>query len=102
MLRGRLLSVPFVRALGTREVGFVRTIAPTELVVARTSVEALDIGDTLAVSTSAGQGPPVMVHVLALTGRDARVAQVATDRDEGVRHGDPVEFIATERAHSDR
>jgi len=100
-LRGRLLSVPFVRTLGSRELGFVRSIAPNELVVARTSTEALDIGDTLAVRTSAGQGPLVLVHVLALTGRDARVAQVASDRDEGVSHGDPVEFVAGERAQSE-
>lgn len=102
LLRSRLLSVPFVRALGSRELGFVRSIVPTELVVSRTSTEALDIGDLLAVRTSAGQGPLVRVHVLSLTGRDARVVQVAGDRDEGVSHGDPVEFVAGERARSDR
>jgi hypothetical protein len=75
---------------------------PSELVVSRTSTEALDIGDLLAVRTSAGQGPFVRVHVLSLTGRDARVVQVAGDRDEGVSHGDPVEFVAGERARSDR
>jgi hypothetical protein len=101
-LRARLLSVPFVRALGSRELGFVRSIAPAELVVARTSSEALDVGDTLAVKTSAGQGPDVLVHVLSLTGRDARVVQLANDRDEGVRHGDPVEFVADERPPSAR
>lgn len=101
MLRGRLLSVPFVRALGSRELGFVRSIADRELVVARTSSEALDIGDTLAVRTSAGQGPTVLVRVVSLTGRDARAAQIAADRDEGVSHGDPVEFVASERAPSD-
>ena len=100
-LRGRFLSVPFVRGLGGRAVGFVRTIAPNELVVARTSSEALDVGDTLAVRTAAGQGPLVLVHVVALTGRDARVAQVARNRDEGVSHGDPVEFVPSERAQSD-
>jgi hypothetical protein len=102
MLKGRLLSVPFVRALGSRELGFVRSIAPTELVVARTSSETLDVGDTLAVRTSAGQGPLVLVRVLALTGRDARMAQLAQDRDEGVSHGDPVEFVASERAPFER
>lgn len=102
LLRGRLLSVPFVRALGAREAGFVRSITPDELVVARTSGEALDLGDTLAVTTAAGQGQPVMVRVLSLTGRDATVAQVAADRDEGVSHGDPVEFVPCERAPSDR
>jgi hypothetical protein len=100
-LRGRLLSVPFVRSLGSHELGFVRTIAPKELVVSRTTTEALDVGDTLAIRTSAGQGPLVMVHVLSLTGRDARVAQVARDLDQGVSHGDPVEFVAGERAVSD-
>ena len=101
LLRGRLLSVPFVRTLGSRELGFVRSIAPSELVVAKTSGEALDVGDTLAVRTSAGQGPPVLVRVLSLTGRDARVAQIARERDEGVSHGDPVEFVAGERAPSE-
>ena len=101
LLRGRLFSVPFVRALGSRELGFVRSIAPSELVIARTSGEALDVGDTLAVRTSAGQGPPVLVRVHALTGRDARAAQLATDRGEGVGHGDPVEFVASERAPTD-
>lgn len=101
LLRGRLLSVPFVRALGSRELGFVRSIAPAELVVAKTSGEALDVGDTLAVRTSAGQGPPVLVRVLSLTGRDARVAQIARERDEGVSHGDPVEFVAGEHAPSE-
>jgi hypothetical protein len=97
-LRGRLLSVPFVRALGSRELGFVRTITTSELVVARSSSEALDIGDTLAVRTAAGQGSLVLVRVQTLTGRDARVVQVDSDRDEGVSHGDPVEFVADERA----
>lgn len=100
-LRARLLSVPFVRALGSRELGYVRSIAPNELVVARTSSEAVDIGDTLSVRTSAGQGPAVLVRVIALTGRDARATQIADDRDEGVGHGDPVEFVAGERAPSD-
>lgn len=100
-LRARLLSVPFVRALGSRELGYVRTIAPHELVVARTSGESLDIGDTLAIRTSAGQGPTVSVRVIALTGRDARAAQIAHDRDEGVSHGDPVEFVAGERSTHD-
>ncbi len=101
VLRGRLLSVPFVRALGSRELGFVRSITPSELVAARTTSESLDVGDTLAVKTSAGQGPRVFVRVLSLTGRDARVAQIAHDRDEGVSHGDPVEFVACERAPFD-
>jgi hypothetical protein len=99
-LRSRLLSVPFVRAVGSPELGYVRSISPAELVVARTSQEALDVGDTLAVRTSAGQGPPVLVHVVSLTGRDARVAQVAAGRAEGVSHGDPVEFVAGERSQS--
>ena len=99
-LRGRLLSVPFVRGLGSHELGFVRSIASTELVVARTNSEALDVGDTLAVRTSAGQGALVPVRVLSLTGRDARVAQIAEDREEGVGHGDPVEFVASDRAPS--
>ena len=102
VLRGRLLSVPFVRALGSRELGYVRSIAPDELVVARTSGESLDVGDSLAVRTSAGQGPLVLVRVLSLTGRDARAAQIAVDRDEGVGHGDPVEFVASERSSSER
>jgi hypothetical protein len=101
-LRARLLSVPFVRALGSPELGFVRSITPSALVVARSSDDALDLGTMLGVRTSAGQGPLVLVRVLELTARDARVEQVATDRDEGVSHGDPVEFLASERAPIDR
>ena len=56
LLRGRLLSVPFVRALGSRELGFVRSIAPTELVVARPSTEALDVGDTAGRANVGGPG----------------------------------------------
>ena len=99
-LRSRLLSVPFVRSLGSKELGFVRSIAPSELVVARTSSEALDVGDRLVVRTLAGQGPPVHVHVRSLTGRDARVARLEMHRDDDVSHGDPVEFVADERASS--
>jgi hypothetical protein len=101
LLRGRLLSVPFVRGLGTPELGFVRAIASSELVVARTSTEALDLGAVVAVRTSAGQGPLVPVRVVALSGRDARVAQVNPERDEGISHGDPVELLAGERPISD-
>jgi hypothetical protein len=100
-LRSRLLSVPFVRGIGTTELGFVRAIARTELTVALTNTEALDLGDVVAVRTSAGQGPLVLVRVLEITGRDARVVQVNADRDEGISHGDPVELLAGERALTD-
>jgi hypothetical protein len=98
MLRARLLSVPFVRGLSSPELGYVRTITPSELVVTRTSPEALDVGTLLAIKTSAGQGRSVLVRVVDLGEREARVAQVNLDRDEGVGHGDPVELIAGERA----
>jgi hypothetical protein len=74
----------------------VRSISPTEVVLARTSREALDVGTVLAIRTSAGQGPAVLVRVVELTERDARAAQVAVNRDQGVNHGDPVEFVAGE------
>ena len=93
-LRSRLLSVPFVRALGSPELGFVRTILPGDLIVARTSPEALDLGATLVVRTAAGQGPTVLVRVIELTEKDARVTQLHADRDEGISHGDPVELLA--------
>jgi hypothetical protein len=98
VLRGRLLSVPFVRALGVPELGYVRAITPSELVVTRTSLESLDIGTLLAIKTSAGQGPAVLVQVRDLGEKEARVTQVNAERDEGVSHGDPVELIAGERA----
>jgi hypothetical protein len=96
MLRSRLLSVPFVRALSSPELGFVRTITPDELVVARTSPEALDLGATLTIRTSAGNGPAVRVRVIGLSDKDARVTQLDPGRDEGVSHGDPVELEAGE------
>lgn len=96
-LRARLLSVHFVRAVLPPEVGFVRAITPTELVVTRTTGEALDLGTVLAVRTDAGQGPSVLVRVIALGDRDARVEQTAHGHDEGVNHGDPVEFVVGEQ-----
>lgn len=102
LLRAKILSVPFVRALGGRELGYVRSISPDELVVARTSAEAVDVGDTLVVQTSAGQGRPVLVYVRSLSGRDARVTQLESGRDEGVNHGDPVEFLAEDHARANR
>lgn len=96
-LRARLLSVPFVRAVTPPEVGFVRAITPAELVVARTTGESLDLGTVLAVRTDAGQGATVLVRVIALADRDARVEQVTAGHDEGVNHGDPVEFVVGER-----
>jgi len=101
-LRARVLSVPFVRALSAPELGYVRAITRSEVVVTRTSSEALDIGALLAIKTSAGQGPAVLVRVVDLSEREARVCQVNADRDEGVGHGDPVELIAGERARPDR
>ena len=102
ILRGRLLSVPFVRALGSLELGYVRSIAESELVVVRTNPEALDIGALLTIKTQAGQGPSVLVQVRELSEREARVAQVNSNRDEGVSHGDPVELMAGERALTER
>jgi hypothetical protein len=101
-LRARVLSVPFVRALGSPEFGYVRSIASSELVIARTSDEAVDVGTVLAIKTSAGQGRSVLVQVLDLHDRDVTVTQVDAGRDEGVSHGDPAELIADERAHTDR
>jgi len=96
-LRARLLSVPFVRAVSPPEVGFVRAITPNELMVTRTTGEALDLGTVLAVRTDAGQGPSVLVRVIALGDREARVEQAGPGQDEGVNHGDPVEFVVGEQ-----
>jgi hypothetical protein len=40
--------------------------------------------------------------VRELSEREARVAQVNSNRDEGVSHGDPVELMAGERALTER
>lgn len=96
-LRARLLSVPFVRSLASPEFGFVRSIAPTELVVARSSPQPLDLGTLLAIGSPTGAGEPVIVRVVQLSERDARVVQTAAGRDEGVSHGDPVTFVPAER-----
>jgi hypothetical protein len=96
-LRARVLSVPFVRALASPEFGFIRSIAPTELVVARSSQQSVDLGTLLAIGSPTGGGDPVMVRVVQLSERDARVVQTAAGRDEGVSHGDPVGFVPAER-----
>jgi hypothetical protein len=101
-LRARLLSVPFVRGLGSPELGYVRGIAPSELVITRVSDEALDVGAVLAIKTAAGHGRTVLVRVLDLHEREIRVTQVDAGSDEGVSHGDPAELIAGERALADR
>jgi hypothetical protein len=92
-LRARVLSVPFVRTLGSPEFGFVRSIAPSELVVARSSPQPVDLGTLLAIGSPTGQGEPVVVRVVQLSERDARVVQAEPGRDEGVSHGDPVTFV---------
>jgi len=97
-LRTRLLSVPFVRALASPEFGFVRSIAPSELVVARGSDQAVDLGTMLAIGSPTGAGTPLLVRVVQLGERDARVVQSVSDRNEGVSHGDPVEFVPVERS----
>jgi hypothetical protein len=102
LLRSRLLSVAFVRALSSPELGFVRSIGASELVVARTSTEAIDIGTMLAIRTQAGQGPTALVQVRGLTERDATVIQINPGRHEGVGHGDPVELVAGERTLLER
>jgi hypothetical protein len=96
-LRSRLLSVPFVRALASPEFGFVRSIAPTELVVARSTPQPVDLGTLLAIGSPTGQGEPVLVRVVQLSERDARVVQAHPGRSEGVNHGDPVAFVPAER-----
>lgn len=96
-LRARLLSVPFVRALASPEFGFVRSIAPTELVVARSGQQPVDLGTLLAIGSPTGAGQPIIVRVVQLSERDARVVQAEPGRDEGVSHGDPVTFVPAER-----
>lgn len=99
-LRARLLSVPFVRTISSPELGYIRAISAMELVVARTSAEPLDVGATLAVRTSAGHGPTLRVQVVELSEKEARATQIASDRDEGVSHGDPVEMVVSEGSHT--
>lgn len=92
-LRARLLGAPFVRALASPEFGFVRSIAPTELVIARSSLQPVDLGDLLAIGSPTGEGEPVLVRVVQLNGRDARVVQTRSGHSEGVSHGAPVTFV---------
>ncbi|MGE3268033.1 MAG: hypothetical protein AB7P40_04755 [Chloroflexota bacterium] len=96
-LRTRLLSVPFVRGLASPEFGFVRSIAPTEVVVARAADQAVDLGAILAIRSASGAGEPVLVRVVQISDRDARVVQAVPGRDQGVNHGDPVEFVPVDR-----
>lgn len=96
-LRAQLLTAPYVRGIGQAELGFVRSVAPHQIVVARSSKEALDIGTLLYVRSAAGQGAPVMVRVHDLSERDAQAVQVSSDRAKGVQQGDPVDFAAVLR-----
>ncbi|MCC7370529.1 MAG: hypothetical protein IT306_19060 [Chloroflexi bacterium] len=94
-LRTRLLAAPHVRGLATPDFGFVRSIAPTELVIARVGQQPVDLGALLAIGTPSGHGESVIVRVVQLSERDARVVQADAGRDEGVNHGDPVAFVPT-------
>jgi hypothetical protein len=97
VLRGRLLATPWVRDLGKPEMGFVRSVGRSDVVVGRTSPEPVDVGTALVIRSPSDGSPAVTVKVLALDRRDVRVGQANNARDEGVGSGDPVEFLAAER-----
>lgn len=98
-LRGRLTSSPWVRGLSVPEFGFVRSIAPTDVVVvARTTEDWIDVNDLLVIRSPDGERPSVVVRVLAVGEKDARVGQVLDKKDDAIAHGDPVEFRAVERS----
>jgi hypothetical protein len=98
MLRGKLTSSPWVRGLSRPEFGFVRTITPHEIVVARTTEDWIDVNDLLVIRSPDGERPSVVVRVLEVGDRDARVGQVLDKQDDAIAHGDPVEFRAVERS----
>ncbi len=63
--------------------------------IARVGQQPVDLGALLAIGTPSGHGESVIVRVVQLSERDARVVQADAGRDEGVNHGDPVAFVPT-------
>lgn len=100
-LRARLVSTPWVRDLGRLELGFVRGVSRSEVVVGRTSQEPVDVGDRLVIRPPADGRSPVLVRVVAVGQRDVRVGQLDASRDAGLSGGDPVEFVAVEARPDD-
>jgi hypothetical protein len=97
-LRGKLTSSPWMRGLSKPEFGFVRSIAPNQLIVARTTEDWIDVNDLLVIRSPDGERPAVVVRVLEVGEKDAGVGQVLDKRDDAIAHGDPVEFRAVERS----
>ena len=97
-LRAKLTSSPWVRGLSKPEFGFVRSVTPSEVVVARTTEDWIDVNDLLVIRSPDGERPAVVVRVLSVGERDARVGQVLDKHDDAVAHGEPVEFRAVERS----
>ncbi|MDP8921461.1 MAG: hypothetical protein M3O34_01080 [Chloroflexota bacterium] len=91
----RILAAPWVRGLAAPELGYVRTIEPREIVVARTRREPLDVGERVLIRSQDNSHPDVLTRVVEVGERDVRVVQAAEGHAEGAAHGDPAYVVPT-------
>ena len=96
-LAARILAADWVRGLADPELGYVRTIQPGAVVIARTRREPIDIGEAVLIRSQDNSHGDVLTRVVDVDERDVRVVQASDDRAEGVGHGDPAYFVPVER-----
>ena len=94
-LAARILATAWVRGLADSELGYVRTITPREVILARTRRDPVDVGETIMVRSQDNSHPDVLTRVVAAEERDVRVVQANEGQAEGVGHGDPAYFVPT-------
>ena len=94
-LAARILAAAWVRGLADPELGYVRTITPRDVVLARTRKEPVDVGETVLVRSQDNSHPDVLTRVVDVGERDVRVVQAVEGRTEGVGHGDPAYVVPT-------
>lgn len=92
-LAARILAAEWVRGLADPELGYVRTITPRVVILARTRREPIDVGEAVVVRSQDNSHPDVLTRVVDLDERDVRVVQRAEGLAEGVSHGDPAYFV---------
>ena len=94
-LAARILAADWVRGLADPELGYVRTIQPRVVLIARTRREPIDIGEAVLIRSQDNSHSDVLTRVVDLDERDVRVVQADHGRPEGVGHGDPAYFVPT-------
>ena len=97
-LAARLLAVRWVRELADPDFGFVRAIAPREVILNRTTRDPVDVGQRLVIRSQDGSHGDVPVVVGEVRDRAVEAVQADPGRHEGVANGDPVYFLPVARA----